>query len=184
VASDDPAQSQDATILQPGPLETDPDDQGLYHALGLIAARWSGVELQSGVMLAVATGNDNAQVGRIMVSGQPIHVVWDLTAAILKLYREDASAVLGEFESWRKLADRLRIRRNDAIHSGWLLVEDGPTAWDMFSRKAREDIRLNLFPAGVAELRQLAVDIASCRGALNRVHVGVANLVSLRRTGK
>jgi hypothetical protein len=91
---------------------------------------------------------------------------------------------LDEFHAWRRAANTCRRRRNEAIHSAWSLTEssDKPAAWDMMSQKAKQGARADLFPGGVAELGELARDIAGLEARLTDLleSISVAPGVHLR----
>jgi hypothetical protein len=114
-------------------------------------------------------------VGQIIISGQTIQPVWDQTVAVLKLYGEPTAAALVEFQEWRELADRLRVKRNLAIHGHWMRTTTGePMSFDVFSRKARGVLQLDLFPGGLEELQRLVTDLVDCRNAFATVALNVS----------
>ena len=166
---------------RPRPEDPEPpvliaEDQ-LYLAIGRIAANWSLLEIVSGLVLASLLGSQREAVAQAVVAGQRVENVWETIEVLLSSDPEHLADQLVEFRSWRRSANGYRRRRNEAIHSAWSLAGSGgrPAAWDMMSQRAKRGARLGLFPGGVAELEQLARDIAACEGRLTRLHESIGS---------
>jgi hypothetical protein len=147
----------------------------LYLAIGRVAANWSLLEIMSGLVLTGLFGNQQETVAQAVVAGQRVENVWETIEVLLSSDPDRLADQLLEFRSWRRSANGFRRRRNEAIHSAWSLAGSGgqPAAWDMMSQRAKRGARLGLFPGGVAELEQLARDIAACESRLTRLHESV-----------
>jgi hypothetical protein len=149
-----------------------PGEDELYLAIGRVAANWSLLEVVSGLVLMGLVGSQDETLARAVVAGQRVESVWDTIEALLVAYGEGVSEQLAEFHSWRRTANASRRRRNEAIHSAWSLTESSgsPSAWDMMSQRAKQGARADLFPGGVAELEDLARDIAALEARLTGIH--------------
>ncbi len=158
------------------------DQDDIHRALGRIAANWSLIEIASGLVLMSLVGSRDETLARAVVAGQRVENIWETVAALLASYGEDAEDELAEFQAWRKTANKCRRRRNEAIHSAWSLTSErgGPAAWDVMSQKAKRGARADLFPGGVDELVELAVDIAGCEDRLTRIHTDILVLMDRR----
>jgi hypothetical protein len=161
------------------------DQDDLHRALGRIAANWSLIEIASGLALMSLVGSRDETLARAVVAGQRVENVWDSVGALLASYGDDAADERAAFQSWRRSANRCRRRRNEAIHSAWSLTSEhgGPAAWDVMSQKAKRGARADLFPGGVGELEELALDIAAVEDRLNRIHADILVLME-RREGR
>jgi hypothetical protein len=158
------------------------DQDDLHRALGRIAANWSLIEIASGLALMSLVGSRDETLARAVVAGQRVENVWDSVEALLASYGDDAADERAAFQSWRRRANRCRRRRNEAIHSAWSLTSEhgGPAAWDVMSQKAKRGARADLFPGGVGELEELALDIAAVEDRLNRIHADILVLMERR----
>ena len=147
----------------------------LYRALGRIAANWSLVEIASGLVLMSLVGSRDEAMARAVVAGQRVENVWETVESLLSTHGTETEQELAEFKTWRRRANRDRRRRNEAIHSAWSLTSEagGPSAWDVMSQKAKRGARADLFPGGVAELEELARDIADLEERLTIVHASI-----------
>jgi hypothetical protein len=159
-----------------------PDQDDLHRALGRIAANWSLIEIASGLALMSLVGSHDETLARAVVAGQRVENVWDSVEALLASYGDDAADERAAFQSWRRNANRCRRRRNEAIHSAWSLTSEhgGAAAWDVMSQKAKRGARADLFPGGVGELEELALDIAAIEERLNRIHADILVLMERR----
>ena len=153
----------------------DPAADHLYRAIGQVAANWSLVELVSGLVLMGLVGSRDETLARAVVAGQRVENVWETTEALLVAYGDRVADQLAEFRRWRRNANTLRRRRNEAIHSAWSFTGSGgrAAAWDMMSQKAKQGARPDLFPGGVAELEELARDIAALEARLTEMHESI-----------
>jgi hypothetical protein len=153
----------------------DVNEDELHRALGRIAANWSLIEIASGLVLMGLVGSRDEALARAVVAGQRVENVWETIEALLATHGSDHDDQLAEFRSWRRSANKYRRRRNEAIHSAWSMTSErgGPAAWDVMSQKAKRGARSDLFPGGVAELEELARDIAACEEQLTVVHLSI-----------
>ncbi len=153
------------------PAEGSIEDE-LYVAIGRVAANWSLVELVSGLVLMGLVGSREETLARAVVAGQRVENVWETIEALLVAYGERAAEQLDEFRRWRRNANALRRRRNEAIHSAWALTGTGggAAAWDVMSQRAKRGARADLFPGGVADLEELALAIADLEARLTDIH--------------
>lgn len=158
------------------------DGDALYRALGRIAANWSLIEIASGLVLMGLVGSRDETLARAVVAGQRVENVWATIEALLSAAGRDTGDQLAAFQTWRRAANRYRRRRNEAIHSAWSLTTDRgrAAAWDVMSQRAKRGTRSDLFPGGVAELDQLARDIAQCEDELGRIHADILEQLDLR----
>ncbi len=158
------------------------DEDELHRALGRIAANWSLIEIASGLVLMSLVGSRDEALARAVVAGQRVENVWETIESLLSTYGEDTTVELDEFRTWRRSANKHRRRRNEAIHSAWSLTSGtgGPSAWDVMSQRAKRGARADLFPGGVAELEELARDIAACEEQLTIVHAGILTVMDRR----
>jgi hypothetical protein len=154
-----------------GPGFEEAEDQ-LYLALGRVAVNWSLVELVSGLVLMGLLGSREESLARAVVAGQRVENVWATIEALLVAYGEPVEEQLAEFRLWRRNANNLRRRRNEAIHSAWSLTGSAgkAAAWDMMSQRAKHGARSDLFPGGVPDLEELAQSIAALEGRLTVIH--------------
>jgi hypothetical protein len=154
-----------------GEAEQSRDEDELHRALGRIAANWSLIEIDSGLVLMGLVGNRDEMLARAVVAGQRVENVWETIQALLTAYGDAGAEQLAAFTVWRRAANKLRRRRNEAIHSAWSLTSDGegPQAWDVMSQRAKRGARSDLFPGGVAELEELAGAIAASEEQLNQI---------------
>lgn len=161
------------------------DQDDLHRALGRIAANWSLIEIASGLALMSLVGSRDETLARAVVAGQRVENVWETVEALLASYGDDAAEERAAFQSWRRSANKCRRRRNEAIHSAWSLTSEhgGPAAWDVMSQRAKRGARAGLFPGGVGELEELALDIAAVEDRLNRIHADILLLME-RREGR
>ena len=161
------------------------DQDDVHRALGRIAANWSLIEIASGLVLMSLVGSRDESLARAVVAGQRVENVWETVEALLASYGSDAEEELTAFRAWRRTANKCRRRRNEAIHSAWSLTSEGggPAAWDVMSQKAKRGARADLFPGGVDELEELALDIAACEERLTRLHSEILALMD-RRDGE
>ena len=161
------------------------EQDDIHRALGRIAANWSLIEIASGLMLMSLVGSRDETLARAVVAGQRVENVWETVEALLASYGDDAEEELAAFRAWRRTANKCRRRRNEAIHSAWSLTSEGgvPAAWDVMSQKAKRGARSDLFPGGVDELVDLALDIARCEERLTRIHTDILVLMD-RRDGE
>jgi hypothetical protein len=161
------------------------DQDDVHRALGRIAANWSLIEIASGLVLMSLVGSRDETLARAVVAGQRVENIWETVSALLASYGEDATTELVAFQAWRRTANKCRRRRNEAIHSAWSLTSErgGPAAWDVMSQKAKRGARADLFPGGVDELVELAVDIAACEERLTRIHGDILLLMDRRDSG-
>jgi hypothetical protein len=161
------------------------DQDDIHRALGRIAANWSLIEIASGLMLMSLVGSRDETLARAVVAGQRVENVWETVSALLASYGDDAEEELAAFQAWRRTANKCRRRRNEAIHSAWSLTSEGggPAAWDVMSQRAKRGARADLFPGGVNELVDLALDIAGCEERLTRIHTDILALMD-RRDGE
>ncbi len=158
------------------------EQDDVHRALGRIAANWSLIEIASGLVLMSLVGSRDETLARAVVAGQRVENIWETVSALLASYGEDASEELAAFQAWRRSANKCRRRRNEAIHSAWSLTSErgGPAAWDVMSQKAKRGARADLFPGGVDELVELALDIAACEERLTRIHAEILVLMDRR----
>ena len=158
------------------------DQDDIHRALGRIAANWSLIEIASGLVLMSLVGSRDETLARAVVAGQRVENIWETVAALLGSYGEAAEEELAAFQAWRRTANKCRRRRNEAIHSAWSLTSErgGPAAWDVMSQKAKRGARADLFPGGVNELADLALDIAACEERLTRIHADILVLMDNR----
>jgi len=158
------------------------DDPDLHRALGLIVTGWTGLEFVSGTMLFAALGGTDESIVRVIVAGQRIQNLWDTTGEILRTFGKDAAPTLVIFKQWRGIADGYRVKRNEAIHSPWAIRESDnqPAAIDVFSRKASQGIRTDLFPGGVDDLLELAQDINTCTDGGQHLRARIQGIVAMR----
>ncbi len=173
-----PGSSRDVGVEADGKdLVQDQDD--IHRALGRIAANWSLIEIGSGLVLMSLVGSRDETLARAVVAGQRVENVWETVAALLASYGENAEEELAGFQAWRRTANKCRRRRNEAIHSAWSLTSErgGPAAWDVMSQKAKRGARADLFPGGVNELVDLALEIARCEERLTRIHSDILALM-------
>ncbi len=161
------------------------DQDDIHRALGRIAANWSLIEIASGLVLMSLVGSSDETLARAVVAGQRVENVWETVSALLSSYGHDAEGELAAFQAWRRTANKCRRRRNEAIHSAWSLTPDGggAAAWDVMSQRAKRGARADLFPGGVNELVDLALDIAGCEERLTRIHADILALMD-RRDGE
>jgi len=161
-----------------------PDQDDLHRALGRIAANWSLIEIASGLALMSLVGSRDETLARAVVAGQRVENVWETVEALLASYGDAAAGERAAFQSWRRSANRCRRRRNEAIHSAWSLTSEsgGPAAWDVMSQKAKRGARADLFPGGVGELEELALDIATVEDRLNQIHADILLLMERRES--
>ncbi len=121
---------------------------------------WAHLEQATALTLWVATDVSTGQ-GRLLTNGVSLLTQWDQITARLSM--DGFTPDLGEwFKRWRKKADTLRIRRNEAVHSFWGTSDDRQTphvALDLLSRAARVNVRQDVVPGGAATLRVLANEI-------------------------
>jgi hypothetical protein len=177
------SESTSSTLIHPQAVGgVSPDQDDLHRALGRIAANWSLIEIASGLVLMSLVGSRDETLARAVVAGQRVENVWDSVEALLASYGDDAADERAAFQSWRRSANRCRRRRNEAIHSAWSLTSEhgGPAAWDVMSQKAKRGARADLFPGGVGELEELALDIAAVEDRLNRIHADILVLMEQR----
>jgi hypothetical protein len=169
----------------PAGAQSPQDQDDVHRALGRIAANWSLIEIASGLVLMSLVGSRDETLARAVVAGQRVENIWETVSALLASYGEEATAELVAFQAWRRTANKCRRRRNEAIHSAWSLTSErgGPEAWDVMSQKAKRGARADLFPGGVDELVELAVDIAACEERLTRIHGDILLLMD-RRDGE
>jgi hypothetical protein len=158
------------------------NEDELHRALGRIAANWSLIEIASGLVLMSLVGSRDEALARAVVAGQRVENVWETIEVLLARNDIDQDEQLAEFRSWRRSANKFRRRRNEAIHSAWSLTSErgGPAAWDVMSQKAKRGARADLFPGGVAELEELARDIATCEEQLTVVHLSILTQLDRR----
>jgi hypothetical protein len=158
------------------------DQDDVHRALGRIAANWSLIEIASGLVLMSLVGSRDETLARAVVAGQRVENIWETVSALLSSYGEDATEELAAFQAWRRSANKCRRRRNEAIHSAWSLTSErgGPAAWDVMSQKAKRGARADLFPGGVSELVELALDIAACEERLTLIHAEILVLMDRR----
>ncbi|MGA3147319.1 MAG: hypothetical protein ABSF33_07570 [Acidimicrobiales bacterium] len=158
------------------------DEDELHRALGRVAANWSLIEIASGLVLMSLVGSRDEALARAVVAGQRVENVWETIESLLSSYGDDTTGELADFRVWRRSANKFRRRRNEAIHSAWSLTSGagGPSAWDVMSQKAKRGARADLFPGGVAELEELARDIAACEEQLTIVHAGILTVMDRR----
>jgi hypothetical protein len=161
------------------------EEDELYRALGRVAANWSLIEIASGIVLMGLVGSSEESLARAIVAGQRVENVWETIESLLVAYGENTTEELATFRSWRRSANGYRRRRNEAIHSAWSMTpgSGGPAAWDVMSQKAKRGARADLFPGGVAELEELARDIAACEERLTRFRVAVMARMEDREAG-
>jgi len=162
-----------------------PAEDELYLAIGRVAANWSLVELVSGLVLMGLVGSRDETLARAVVAGQRVENVWETIDALLVAYGDPVAEQRSEFGSWRRTANALRRRRNEAIHSAWSLTDSGgrAAAWDMMSQRAKRGARPDLFPGGVADLEELARDIAALEARLTAIHETVFLAPEVSRPG-
>lgn len=167
--------SRSAGLRGTGERRSTREEDELYRALGRVAANWSLIEIASGIVLMGLVGRSDETLARAVVAGQRVENVWETIESLLAAYGETTAEELGTFRSWRRSANGYRRRRNEAIHSAWSMASGngGPAAWDVMSQKAKRGARADLFPGGVAELEELARDIAACEERLTRFRVAV-----------
>ncbi len=153
----------------------DQAEDHLYLAIGRIAANWSLIELVSGLVLVGLLGIRDESLARAVVAGQRVENVWETIDALLVAHGDPVAEQLAEFRRWRRRANALRRRRNEAIHSAWSVTgsTEQPAAWDVMSQKAKRGVRADLFPGGVAELEELARNIAELEAHLTAVHESI-----------
>ena len=123
---------------------------------------WSHLEQATAVALWVAAGVKVGQ-GRLLTNGVPTLIQWDQIATRLSAPSFQPE-LLSWFKEWRKRAEALRLRRNDAIHSMWGATGDSDyphIALDALSRRARGVVREDVVPGGAASLRGLANEIGT-----------------------
>jgi hypothetical protein len=158
------------------------EEDDLHRAIGRIAANWSLIEIESGIVLMSLVGSRDETLARAVVAGQRVENVWETIQALLIAFGNDSNEVLAAFKTWRRSANRHRRRRNEAIHSAWSLTSEngGPAAWDVMSQKAKQGARADLFPGGVPELEELAGDIATCEERLTAIHASILVLMDER----
>ena len=158
------------------------DQDDIHRALGRIAANWSLIEIASGLVLMSLVGSRDETLARAVVAGQRVENIWETVAALLGSYGDDAEEELAAFQAWRRSANKCRRRRNEAIHSAWSLTSErgGPAAFDVMSQKAKRGARADLFPGGVNELVELALDIAGCEERLTLIHADILALMDNR----
>jgi hypothetical protein len=175
-----PAETSDAGAEARARALQEQDD--VHRALGRIAANWSLIEIASGLVLMSLVGSRDETLARAVVAGQRVENVWETVSALLGSYGDDAAAELAAFQTWRRSANKCRRRRNEAIHSAWSLTSErgGPAAWDVMSQRAKRGARADLFPGGVTELVELALDIAACEERLTRIHADILVLMDRR----
>jgi hypothetical protein len=163
----------------------DRDQDDIHRALGRIAANWSLIEIASGLVLMSLVGSRDESLARAVVAGQRVENVWETVEALLASYDGEAEEELAAFKAWRRSANKCRRRRNEAIHSAWSLTSErgGPAAWDVMSQRAKRGARADLFPGGVGELEDLALDIADCEERLTGIHSDILILMD-RRDGE
>jgi hypothetical protein len=167
-----------------GPGGQNPDEQ-LFAAIGRIAVHWSSVEITSGFVLMELVGRHDDALAQAVVAGQRVENVWDTIEALLSAYHDDARQLLETFMQWRQHANLLRRRRNEVIHSAWSASEstDRMAATDVMSRRAKRGARADLFPEGVAQLEQLAQDIAALEDRLDALQQGINEMIRRRDGG-
>ncbi len=158
------------------------NEDDLHRALGRVAANWSLIEIASGLVLMGLVGSRDETLARAVVAGQRVENVWATIDALLSAHGSDATDQLAVFRSWRRSGNGYRRRRNEAIHSPWSLTsaDGGPAAWDVMSQRAKRGARADLFPGGVAELEQLAHDIAIAEDRLTRLYTNIVDLLDRR----
>jgi hypothetical protein len=168
----------------PGQRPSPGEDQ-LYLAIGRVAANWSLLEVVSGLVLMGLVGSQDETLARAVVAGQRVENVWETIEALLVAYGDSVSEQLAEFRSWRRTANACRRRRNEAIHSAWSLTEASgkPAAWDLMSQRAKQGARADRFPGGVAELEDLARDVATLEARLTGIHERIFVAPGTRPTG-
>ena len=96
-------------------------EDDLYRALGRIAANWSLIEIASGIVLMGLVGSRYETLARAVVAGQRVENVWETIESLLVTYGENTAEELAAFRSWRRSANKHRRRRNEAIHSAWVV---------------------------------------------------------------
>jgi hypothetical protein len=100
--------------------------------------------------------------GRILLAGLQVQDVWERSIQLLKLRSEDVSGAEW-LQEWRGRVDPLRAKRNDAVHAVWLPTDDDTRqlkSLDLSSRRSLgKGVREDLFPAGGADLAELAEKI-------------------------
>ncbi|HXN62336.1 MAG TPA: hypothetical protein VN886_17965 [Acidimicrobiales bacterium] len=141
-----------------------PPDVELPRQVGRVAMNWGHLEHATALTLWVACDVSTGR-GRLLTNGVPLLTQWEQVAARLSM--EPFTEELREwFKRWRKGADALRIRRNEAVHSFWGTSDDLQSpyaALDLLSRAARVKVREDVVPGGAESLRILANEIgASC----------------------
>ncbi len=158
------------------------NEDELHRALGRVAANWSLIEIASGLVLMGLVGSRDETLARAVVAGQRVENVWATIEALLSAHGPDTTEELAAFQVWRRSANGYRRRRNEAIHSAWSLTSanGGPAAWDVMSQRAKRGARADLFPGGVAELEQLAQDIAVTEDRLTLLFSSIVDLMDRR----
>jgi hypothetical protein len=123
---------------------------------------WGHLENATAITLWVAVDVSTGQ-GRLLTNGVPLLTQWDQIEGRLSM-DPFPPELLAWFKLWRKKADALRVRRNEAVHSFWGTSDDPDSpyaALDLLGRKARVSVREDVVPGGAETLRNLANEIAS-----------------------
>jgi hypothetical protein len=141
-----------------------PPEVELPRQVGRVAMNWSHLEQATSITLWIVAEVRVGQ-GRLLTSGIPLATQWDQITACL-LNTSFSPDTREWFRGWRRSADVLRIRRDDAIHAIWWPTgsSDSPFgAIETVGQRARRTVGEDVVPGGVAAIRGLANEIArSC----------------------
>ena len=141
--------------------ETYPPRVELPRQVGRVAMNWGHLEYLTSVTLWVAV-NVSTGKGRLLTNGVALLTQWDQIEARLSMEDAFTPEMREWFKAWRKKADVLRVRRNEAVHSFWGTSDDPDApyaALDLLGRKARVAVREDVVPGGAEALRLLASEI-------------------------
>jgi hypothetical protein len=155
-------------------------DEEIYEAVGSVAVAWSHLERRThGALWTFASEGKFAlhMPSRVLIAGMALPAQWDAIEVFLSQPSMGDADAATWFRDWRRKAERLQTRRNDAVHSSWAIDASNPEpsarAIDVVSRKARGGERWDVVPGGKADVTLLAE-------AIEKHHVDLADWTSIQ----
>ena len=148
-----------------------PEEQdALCLALGQVVLQWSSVEVYTSELIQ-ALVPVSGRLTSILIAGTPLDAQWDSIDALL--YAKGAEDLRSQFKESRGTIDRLKTKRNAAVHSRWAPSNEhraGPISIDSRGRKARASPGFVVhFEGGLSELEQLRRDIEEATQGLDAI---------------
>lgn len=133
-------------------------ERDVAQRIGLVVVRWGHIEAHSH-RLTWQLWRWEDQPGRTITKGMKVDRLWNLIAAGIEL-EEHRIEDLPRFAAWRTGADKLRQRRNDAVHSLWALDLELQMAASDEIRAAKDGSPRSPFQDWRSELDELAERIS------------------------